>query len=174
VVFNTSHPYLISKIMAALGEFNDSHLEELKRITQDGPAVFWNLGYDSFCIHIAFLLICPHVPCVVPSNRAREVPLSCRAVLHNQVLDVAWRCPCAHTKAPVLDCVFKLCESVKAWYDLNEKNLAIIHCPPNYPSTGILVACLLKYIGAFDKAEQAYDFYCNRRCVHFVYLRLCR
>lgn len=71
----------------------------------------------------------------------------------------------------MLECVFSLCESVKSWYDLNDKNLSIIHCPQGYPSTGILIACLLKYIGAFEKAEQAYDFYCNKRydrlLIHF-------
>lgn len=48
-------------------------------------------------------------------------------------------------------------------YDLHEKNLAIIHCPSGHPSTGILIACLLKYIGAFNKSEDAYDFYCTKR-----------
>lgn len=48
-------------------------------------------------------------------------------------------------------------------YDLQEKNLAIIHCPPGHPSTGILIACLLKYIGAFSRSEDAYDFYCTKR-----------
>jgi hypothetical protein len=84
-------------------------------------------------------------------------------MFHNQVIDAPWKTPCKYTKAPVLDCVLGLCESVKCWYDLDEKNLVIIHCPTNYPSTGVLIACLLKYIGAFDKAELAYDFYCKQR-----------
>ena len=94
---------------------------------------------------------------------AREVPQACRAMFNNQVLDVQWKSPSKFTKAPVLECVFALCESVKSWYDLNDKNLAIIHCPKGYPNSGILIACFLKYIGAFEKAEQAYDFYCDRR-----------
>lgn len=84
-------------------------------------------------------------------------------MFHNQVIDVSWKTPCKFAKAPALECVFSLCESVKSWYDLNDKNLAIIHCPQGHPSTGVLIACLLKYIGAFEKSEAAYDFYRNRR-----------
>lgn len=87
----------------------------------------------------------------------------CRGVFNHQIIDVPWRTPCQYTKAPVLDCIFSLCETVKCWYDLEDKNLAVIHCPVGYPSTGILIACLLKYIGAFERAEEAYDFYCSRR-----------
>jgi len=46
---------------------------------------------------------------------------------------------------------------------LHVKHLAIIHCPAGHPSTGIVVACLLKYIGAFEHAAHAYDFYCSKR-----------
>jgi hypothetical protein len=28
----------------ALGEFHDTHVEELKRITQGDPVIVWNLG----------------------------------------------------------------------------------------------------------------------------------
>ena len=49
-------------------------------------------------------------------------------------------------------------------YDLDERNLAVIYCPHGQPNTGILIACLLKYIGAFETTAQAYDFYCSKRC----------
>ncbi len=73
--------------------------------------------------------------------------------------------PHVHTKAPLLHELFRLCQSIKSWYDLNDKNLAVIRCPPNVPSAGILVACLLKYIGAFERSAVAYDFYCSKRLV---------
>ena len=86
-----------------------------------------------------------------------------RAAVTNQVIDAHWKTPCQYTRAPMLETVFALCESIKSWYDLNEKNLAIIHCPPGHPYTGIIIACLLKYIGAFEHATHAYDFYCSKR-----------
>eukprot|EP01036_Dinobryon_divergens_P029179 gene29179-38245_t len=39
-------------------------------------------------------------------------------------------------------------------YDLDERNLAVIYCPHGQPNTGILIACLLKYIGAFETTAQ--------------------
>jgi hypothetical protein len=99
--------------------------------------------------------------CVTFSGK--ELPPSTRPMFNNQVIDVEWKTPCSYTKAPLLDCIFRLCESVKSWYDLHDKNLAIIHCPTGHPGTGILIACLMKYIGAFERADQAYDFYCQRR-----------
>lgn len=37
---------LNSCLFKALGEFDESNLEELKRLTNGEPVVFWNLGYD--------------------------------------------------------------------------------------------------------------------------------
>ena len=64
---------------------------------------------------------------------------------------------------PILETIFALCHSIKSWYDLNEKNLTLIHCPVGQANTGIVIACLLKYIGAFEHAAHAYDFYCSKR-----------
>lgn len=74
-----------------------------------------------------------------------------------------WQTPSPYTRAPNLQTVWSLCYSIKSWCDLNDRNLTLIHCPPGQPSTGILIACLLKYIGAFDHAAHAYDFYCSKR-----------
>ncbi len=57
-------------------------------------------------------------------------------------------------------------------YDLDERNLAVIYCPHGQPNTGILIACLLKYIGAFETTAQAYDFYCSKRCCMCAILRI--
>ena len=132
------------------------------------------LFYDLFAallqwsVFVALEMGLTHITCCFSMffsivSSAKEISPSFRALFKNQIIDVHWRTPCQVTRAPVLECVFGLCESVKSWYDLHDKNLAIIHCPVGCPSTGILIACLMKYIGAFEKAEQAYDFYCNRR-----------
>lgn len=78
-------------------------------------------------------------------------------------MDVIWKTPCQYTKAPLLETIFSICQSIKSWYDLHQKHLTIIHCPKGQPSTGIVIACLLKYIGAFEHAAHAYDFYCCKR-----------
>lgn len=86
-----------------------------------------------------------------------------KASLRNQILDAQWRTPCQYSRAPTLDTVFSLCRSIKSWCDLSEKHRVLVHCPPGQGHTGIVIACLLKYIGAFRHAAHAYDFYCNKR-----------
>eukprot|EP01038_Epipyxis_sp_PR26KG_P012149 gene12149-16266_t len=128
----------ITPTIIALGHFQESNIDELLQITQGDPVVIWNLG-------------------------ARPISSYCLQAFQNQIIDAPWKSPCQYTRAPTLDSVFSLCHSIKSWYDLNEKNLAIIHCPKGQPSTGILIACLLKFIGAFEYSAQAYDFYCSKR-----------
>ncbi|RYG64513.1 hypothetical protein EON64_13830 [archaeon] len=86
-----------------------------------------------------------------------------RLVFSNQVVDAAWRTTCPYTRAPTLDTVFSLCLQIKSWYDLGERNLTLLHCSSNRPNVGILAACFLKFIGAFEHAAHAYDFYCSKR-----------
>lgn len=86
-----------------------------------------------------------------------------KSTFRNQIIDANWKTPCQYTRAPLLQTIFSLCHSIKSWYDLNEKNITLIHCPSGHPNTGILIACLLKYIGAFEHAAHAYDFYCSKR-----------
>lgn len=131
------HSYITPTIIA-LGEFHEKHIDDLKRITQGDPVLVWNLG-------------------------ERDISSICRNVFNNQIIDAPFNGACPYTKAPQLETIFQLCETIKCWYDLNDKNLAIIHCPAGLPSTGILIACLLRYIGAFMRTEEAYDFYCSRR-----------
>jgi hypothetical protein len=46
---------------------------------------------------------------------------------------------------------------------MNSNNVAIIHCNNGRSRTGILIACLLKLIGAFEHSAQAFDFFCSAR-----------
>eukprot|EP01038_Epipyxis_sp_PR26KG_P012794 gene12794-17153_t len=131
------HAFITPTILD-LGHFNESNIEELLEMTRGDRVVIWNLGASP----ISYLFL---------------------QSFQNQILDVPWKSPCQYTRAPTLNNVFSLCYSIKSWYDLNEKNLAIIHCPKGQPSTGILIACLLKFIGAFEYSAQAYDFYCSKR-----------
>jgi hypothetical protein len=100
----------------------------------------------------------------------RSKPLSnlVKTAFQYQVIDAHWKTPCQYTRAPLLETIFSLCQGIKSWYDLNERNLTIIHCPTGQPNSGIVIACLLKYIGAFEHAAHAYDFYCSKRCDCFL------
>lgn len=85
--------------------------------------------------------------------------------LKNQVIDAPWVTPGQFTQAPSLDCIFSQCYSIKSWLDLRSDHVAIVHCSNGRSRSGILIACLLKYIGAFDHASAAFDFFCSARCV---------
>lgn len=87
------------------------------------------------------------------------------AKLRNQIIDAPWVTPGQFTQAPSLDCIFSQCYSIKSWLDLRSDHVAIVHCSNGRSRSGILIACLLKYIGAFDHASQAFDFFCSARYV---------
>lgn len=85
------------------------------------------------------------------------------STFNNQIIDITWKTLCQYTRAPLLDSIFQICNSIKSWCDIYEKNLTIVYCPSSQSSTGIVIACYLKYIGAFKHATHAYDFYCSKR-----------
>ncbi len=94
-----------------------------------------------------------------------------QSIFRNQVIDCSWGSPDVHSKAPRLHELLLLCHGIKSWCDLDDKNLAVICCPSGSPAAGILVACLLKYIGAFDLSTVAYNFYCSKRCTYLFFVR---
>eukprot|EP00601_Ochromonadales_sp_CCMP2298_P012392 CAMPEP_0173263680 /NCGR_PEP_ID=MMETSP1142-20121109/27520_1 /TAXON_ID=483371 /ORGANISM="non described non described, Strain CCMP2298" /LENGTH=299 /DNA_ID=CAMNT_0014199067 /DNA_START=256 /DNA_END=1152 /DNA_ORIENTATION=- len=128
----------ITPNILALGEFGAADLHELRQVTKGEPLLMWNLG-------------------------SMDLPAGTREALFQQVLDTPWHTPCLYTKAPTVEAALAMCCAVKAWYDLGEGHVAALTCPTQYPHTGVLVACFLKYIGAFESAERAYDFYSSRR-----------
>jgi hypothetical protein len=88
-----------------------------------------------------------------------------RGKMKNQVLDALWTTPGQFTQAPSLECIFSQCYSLKSWLDLSSHHVAIIHCANGRSRTGILMACFLKYIGAFEHTSTAFDFFCSARLV---------
>ena len=103
--------------------------------------------------------ICSGKPC----------PPSTADVLNNQILDCQWETPGQFTQAPSLECLVKYCHSVKSWLDLGSNHIAIIYCANGRSRTGILIACLLKEMKAFEKSSLAFDYFCGARYVSFVY-----
>ena len=86
-----------------------------------------------------------------------------RTKLKNQFIDAPWVTPGQFTQAPSLECIFAQCDSIKSWLDLGSDHVAVVHCSNGKSRTGILIACLLKLIGAFELASNAFDFFCGAR-----------
>lgn len=103
-------------------------------------------------------------PSYTPFYSGKSLTADGTAKLRNQVIDAPWVTPGHFTQAPSLDCIFSQCYSIKSWLDLRSDHVAIVHCSNGRSRSGILIACLLKYIGAFDHASQAFDFFCSARC----------
>ena len=93
----------------------------------------------------------------------KPLPAALKAKLKSQILECTWATPGQFTQAPSLDCIFQQCYSIKSWLDLRNDHIAIIHCSNGRSRTGILIACLLKYMGAFEQSAQAFSFFCSAR-----------
>ena len=128
----------ITPTLLAMGKLQENMVDELMHVLQGSPAVLWNLSGKPFSQSI-------------------------RQKLNAQVLDASWVTPGQFTQAPSLECIFSHCYSIKSWLDLKNDHVAIIHCGNGRSRSGILIACLLKYIGAFDHATHAFDFFCGAR-----------
>lgn len=94
--------------------------------------------------------------------------------IYDQILDVPWKTPGKFTHAPTLESILSLCYAIKSWLDIsNDTNnnnnisfnnhLGIIHCSNGKTRTGILIACVLKYMGSFQTSTDAFQFFCEAR-----------
>lgn len=91
------------------------------------------------------------------------MPSHFKAAFSNRVVDAPWITPGQFTHLPTFSCIHSLCYSVKSWLDISVDNIAIIHCGNGKSRTGILIACLLKYIKAFERASQAFEYFNSAR-----------
>lgn len=95
----------------------------------------------------------------------RPLPSEIRSKLKNQVINAPWLTPGSSSQVPSIDSILTQCYSIKSWLDIQSDHIAIVHCTTGRSRSGILVGCLLKYIGAFDYASEAFDFFCRTRYV---------
>eukprot|EP00606_Chrysophyceae_sp_TOSAG23-5_P000002 GSChrysophyteH2.ASY1.ANO1.805.1 assembled CDS len=58
---------------------------------------------------------------------------------------------------------FSLCYSIKTWLDLHSDHVAVVYCQNGRSRSGILIACFLKFISAFETTSHAFDFFCSSR-----------
>lgn len=147
---------LCTAISSALGKINESNIDELLSLLQGQPAILWNLRY--------FFYKYNEIPVLTKLyNSGKPVSSIIQSKMNNQVVDNPWVTPGHFTQAPSLDCIFSLCYSIKSWLDLKKENIAILHCANGRSRTGILMACFLRYIGAFEHTSDAFDFFCATR-----------
>ena len=122
----------------ALAKFQDNKIDELSQILQQQEFLLWNLSGKPF------------------SSSSKEA-------LNFQILEPPWLTPGQFTQAPSLECLFTQCHSIKTWLDLDSNHVAVIHCANGRSRSGILIACLLKQMGAFEQSSLAFDFFCSAR-----------
>ena len=128
----------VTPTLMSLGKFSEDRTEDLMNLLQGQPFALWNLSGRSF------------------SESTKER-------LGNQVLDAPWLIPGQFSQVPSIDCIFNLCYSMKTWLDLHNDHVAVIHCQNGRTRSGILIACFLKYITAFETTSHAFDFFCSSR-----------
>jgi len=128
----------VTPTLMSLGKFSEERTDDLMNLLQGQPFALWNLSGRNFS----------------ESTKVR---------LGNQVLDAPWLIPGQFSQVPSIDCIFNLCYSIKTWLDLHNDHVAVLHCQNGRTRSGILIACFLKYITAFETTSHAFDFFCSSR-----------
>ncbi|KAK3258258.1 hypothetical protein CYMTET_32689 [Cymbomonas tetramitiformis] len=64
---------------------------------------------------------------------------------------------------PPLRLIGSFCESAKQWLKGGMDNVVVVHCKAGKGRTGLMVCCLLLYIGFCKTMDEAIKFYNNRR-----------
>eukprot|EP00605_Chrysophyceae_sp_TOSAG23-4_P001859 GSChrysophyteH1.ASY1.ANO1.2051.1 assembled CDS len=128
----------VQPTLMSLGKFSDEQTDDLLHILQGQPFALWNLSGQNF------------------SEKVKES-------LRGQVLDAPWLLPGQFSQIPSLEYIFSLCYSIKSWLDLHSDHIAVIYCQNGRSRSGILIACFLKFISAFETASHAFDFFCSSR-----------
>jgi hypothetical protein len=111
----------------------------LRSITNGNPSMLWDIGN------------------ALSVNSGGAVSEAIKKALSNNMIQLPWECPCDYTKAPTIGFLLSLCNSIHSWYSLHESHMSIFLCPNGLPNTGILIAALLRSLGAFSKSIDAYD-----------------
>jgi hypothetical protein len=162
-----------------VGQFTEIEIGNLLGVLGNPPTVIWNLSGKSFssvviaklncqtvdvpwvCLYLYLsYLLCFYV-CIYTCIFIRKERWSHLQSVHvSKCIQVT---PNSCTQLPNMECILAQCFSIKSFLDVSSNHVAIVHCSNGRSRSGILIACLLKYIGAFDYSYQAFDFFCNAR-----------
>ncbi len=69
------------------------------------------------------------------------------------------------TQHPTLKQLFHVCHGILGWLQMNSENVVVIQCSDGITRSGLIVACLLRFCGAFGSTFEALDYFCARRQV---------
>ena len=130
-----------------------------KRVTT--PYYFDDCNFTDFVCRVRFIFILRTLSCYNVCS-GRPLTAESKGKLNNQIIDASWVCP-GQSETPSIESILAQCRSIKSWLDIRHDNIAFVHCSNGRTRSGVLVACLLKYIGAFDRACDAFDFFCRTR-----------
>jgi len=177
----------ITPALLAIGRFHDKEIGELMRaITIDGPDAEETSGEKA--VTSGSGPSCRH-PLLIWNITEKEFLPRTAHMLDSQVIDVPWKTPGQFTHSPTLESILLLCYSLKSWLDIGVgagpllgasvsadqletvvavaaaavPHLGAVHCSNGKTRTGILMACLLKYTGAYATSTAAFDFFCQAR-----------
>lgn len=64
---------------------------------------------------------------------------------------------------PAMGQIFRICYSLKFWFDWGPETAAVLHCNTGVLRTGFILACYMVYIGEADSVEQALQMFSRAR-----------
>lgn len=66
---------------------------------------------------------------------------------------------------PPIQLIRSFCQSAHSWLKEDSENVVVVHCKAGMARTGLMICSLLLYLKFFPTAEEAIDYYNQKRCV---------
>ncbi|KAJ0248844.1 Phosphatidylinositol 3,4,5-trisphosphate 3-phosphatase and protein-tyrosine-phosphatase PTEN2B [Hirschfeldia incana] len=66
---------------------------------------------------------------------------------------------------PPIQLIPSFCQSAYTWLKDDIQNVVVVHCKAGMGRTGLMICCLLLYLKFFPTAEEAIDYYNQKRCL---------
>ncbi|CAF2018497.1 hypothetical protein Bca4012_079564 [Brassica carinata] len=66
---------------------------------------------------------------------------------------------------PPIQLIPSFCQSAYTWLKDDIQNVVVVHCKAGMARTGLMICCLLLYLKFFPTAEEAIDYYNQKRCL---------
>ncbi|KAJ1414494.1 Tensin-type phosphatase domain [Sesbania bispinosa] len=73
--------------------------------------------------------------------------------------------PFSDHNCPPIQLIASFCQSAHSWLKEDIQNVVVVHCKAGMGRTGLMVCCLLLFLKFFPTAEEAIDYFNQKRCV---------